>query len=81
MNSIADTAVYADILIFKTSIKNNSNINKLKPFIDKIVKDGRWNFDLEDCDKIFRVETSRNIGAQLISLFNINGFNCEELED
>lgn len=69
-----------DILIFKTSVKNKSDIAKLQPYLDDVV-DGKWNFDLEDSDKIFRVETNRDIYSSLTLLFNGLGYECEELED
>ncbi|HUX60293.1 MAG TPA: hypothetical protein VMV32_03205 [Ignavibacteriaceae bacterium] len=69
------------ILIFKTSVKTKTDAISLKPNIDSIVKNGKWSFDLEDCDKIFRVETDLNIYQSLISLFDSKGFLCEELDD
>jgi hypothetical protein len=70
-----------EILIFKTSVSNNADILKLKPYIDDVVQDGKWNFDLDDSDKIFRVETDRDIYSSLTLLFNGLGYECEELED
>ena len=70
-----------NVLVFKTTVQSNKDISKLQPFINDVVKDGKWNFDLEDCDKIFRVETDENLNNSLIFLFNANGYSCEELED
>jgi hypothetical protein len=70
-----------EILIFKTSVKNKSDILRLEPYINDVVEDGKWNFDLEDCDKIFRVETNKDIHSSLVLLFNGMGYACEELED
>lgn len=70
-----------DILIFKTSVQNMSDVLKLQPFIKDLVHEGKWNFDLEDCDKIFRVETNRDIYSSIVLLFNGMGYYCEELED
>jgi hypothetical protein len=69
-----------EILIFKTSVKEKSDILKLQPHLDNIV-DGKWNFDLDDCDKIFRAETDKDIYSSIILLFNCMGYDCEELED
>ncbi len=70
-----------NVLVYRTTVKNNMDISKLQPYIDDIVQDGNWNFDLEDCDKIFRVETNEDLNNSLIFLFNANGYLCEELED
>ena len=69
------------ILLSKTSVKTKDDAISLKPHIDSLVKNGKWSLDLEDCDKIFRVETDLNIYQSLISLFDSKGFLCEELED
>jgi hypothetical protein len=70
-----------DILIFRTSVQSKSDVLKFQPYIDDLVQDGKWNFDLDDCDKIFRVETERDIYSSLTLLFNGLGYTCEELED
>jgi hypothetical protein len=69
------------VLVFKTSVCKQSDISKLKQHLKKIIKNGRWNFDLEDCDKILRVEIKKNIADLIIRLLNNNGFECIELKD
>ncbi|RYC53109.1 hypothetical protein [Flagellimonas olearia] len=68
------------VLVFKTSVLDQKGVKRLKPKLNQLVnKNGEWNFDLEDCDNILRVET-KNIGALTISsLLQKNGFVCEEL--
>nr|WP_293301394.1 hypothetical protein [Allomuricauda sp.] len=68
------------VLVFKTSVLDQKEVKRLKPKLNQLVnKNGEWNFDLEDCDNILRVET-QNIGAVTISsLLQKNGFVCEEL--
>jgi hypothetical protein len=70
-----------EILIFRTSVQDKSDVLKLKPYIENLVHEDKWNFDLDDCDKIFRVETDRDIYSSIILLFNGSGYYCEELED
>lgn len=38
-----------------------------------------WNFDLEDCDKILRVDSQNEISEKIINLLSDSSFNCEEL--
>ncbi len=66
--------------VFKTSVKRESEVKKLSPTLNKLVdKNDCWNFDLEDCDNILRVET-QNLNALVISsLLENKGFHCEEL--
>jgi hypothetical protein len=38
------------------------------------------NFDLDDCDKILRIDSEENIVLKITGLLNTHQFNCEELE-
>ncbi|MBW8200998.1 hypothetical protein [Flagellimonas abyssi] len=66
--------------VFKTSVKRKGEVKQLRPWLNRLVDtNGCWNFDLEDCDNILRVET-KNLKATIIStLLQNNGFHCEEL--
>jgi hypothetical protein len=68
------------IYVFKTSVKTKLQAKKLKPHIDKILTNEKWNFDLEDCDKILRIDSNENIVLKITGLLNMHRFNCEELE-
>ncbi|WP_284653325.1 hypothetical protein [Flavobacterium terrisoli] len=68
------------IFVFKTSVKNKKQAKKLKPHIDKILPNAEWNFDLEDCDKILRIDSEEDIALIMINLLKIHNFDCEELE-
>lgn len=68
------------IFVFKTSVKTNSRVQQLRPYIDEILPAAKWNFDLGDCDSILRIESDENIVLQITILLNIHTFNCEELQ-
>ena len=68
------------IFVFKTSVKSKTQIKKLKPHIDERLPKSKWNFDLEDCDKILRIDSEENIVLKIIDLLNVHKFYCEELE-
>ncbi len=68
------------IYVFKTSVKNKSQIKKLKPLLDSNFQDIQWNFDLEDCDNILRIESKKNVCNKVINLLNSFNFDCVELE-
>ena len=69
------------INVFKTSVKTRKAIKYLKPQLDKILSNGIWNFDLEDCDNILRIESQLEISSDVIKLLKYEGFECEELAD
>ena len=52
------------IYVFKTSVKTKRQVKKLKPPINKILPKEKWNFDLEDCDKILRIDSDENIAIK-----------------
>ncbi len=68
------------IYVFKTSVQTKNQVKKLKPHINKILPNEKWNFDLEDCDKILRIDSDENIVVKITDLLNIPKFYCEELE-
>lgn len=68
------------ILVFKTSVADDRSINGLTPYLNRLInKNGRWNFDLEDCDNILRVETENPNVTAILSLLLKKGFTCVEL--
>ncbi|MDO6602271.1 hypothetical protein Q4538_06010 [Arenibacter palladensis] len=69
-----------EVLVFKTSINSKREVKVLKPDLNKLIaNNGYWNFDLEDCDNILRVETQRVTATTITSLLKNHGFLCEEL--
>jgi hypothetical protein len=67
------------ILVFKTSVSTFLEVESLKPQLDKQFPNAKWNFDLEDCDNIFRVEGQDICSLTIVELFLKFKFNCEEL--
>jgi hypothetical protein len=69
-----------DILIFTTSVEKPEQVNQVKPLLTSVPAIMGWNFDLEDCDNILRIE-AENISPRYIeSLLQTAGYNCRELE-
>lgn len=68
------------IFVFKTSVKTKRQVKSLKPHLEKMLPDGKWNFDLEDCDNILRIDNEENVVLKIRRLINEQNFYCEELE-
>ena len=68
------------IYVFKTSVKTKLQVKSLKSYLNKILSNKKWNFDLEDCGKTLRIGCEENIVLKIIDLLNIHKFNCKELE-
>lgn len=65
--------------VFKTNVEQTEQSEFLINQISCHVPDGKINFDLEDCDKILRVEAERISNETIIGLLNQNGFHAEVL--
>ncbi|MCM5663456.1 hypothetical protein [Galbibacter mesophilus] len=68
------------IYVFKTSVKRKIEIKNLSPALNNLLKpNNAWNFDLEDRDKILRVEMEEKKKASIENLLHSYGFVCEEM--
>lgn len=67
------------VYVFKTSVETEKDIRKLGFHLDELLLGARWNFDLDDCDKILRIESTADVAESVITLLLISGFDCEEL--
>ncbi len=69
-----------DILIFVTSVEKPEQVSEVVPLLTAVPAISRWNFDLEDCDNILRIESNDVSPRYIESLLNAAGFDCRELE-
>ena len=66
--------------VFMTNVQDVSQANYLIKMIIKIFPHYLVNFDLEDCDKILRVESDTIDSNAIIRLLSSNNVWCEILE-
>lgn len=71
---------FMNVLVFKTSVKDTFTVRALKPSLDDLAGQGKWNFDLTDCDKILRIVSPTVKPEDAIQLMNQLGLQCAELE-
>jgi hypothetical protein len=70
-----------EVLVFKTSVETPDAVARLKAGLDRLAGEGRWNFALDDCDRILRIKAETTVTEQAISLLRAHGFGCAELND
>lgn len=68
------------IFVFKTSVATRNDVEQLRPHLDKLPH-SKWNFDLEDCDNILRIDSEQHVSKTIIRVLRAHGFGCEELTD
>ena len=67
------------VSIYKTNITSKVKIKKVKPLLDALLHNEKWNFDLDDCDNILRVDSNATRASLVIKFMQEKYFECEEL--
>jgi hypothetical protein len=68
------------IEVFKTNVKTKKKADLVINLIKEIVPVGKINFDLEDRDKILRIEAKEIQVEPILHLLMNSGFTCIPLE-
>ena len=66
--------------VFKTNVEDKSAADEIKTELLQIYPTGVIDFDLEDCDKILRVENDLFVVKCISDILLQRGFTCEVLE-
>lgn len=69
------------ILVFKTNIQQDGDVQRIAQVLSKCAFIKRWNVDRTDIDKVLRIESDQAEAADIIELVTEAGFVCEELPD
>jgi hypothetical protein len=67
--------------VFKTNVQQHEQAEQLASVLRSRFDFGKINFDLEDCDKILRVEGKQICVETIIEILNTYGLQCEVLTD
>jgi hypothetical protein len=66
--------------VFKTNVQQKKQARKLFDILSTQFPLLKINFDLEDCDKILRVEGQNIPREKIVKLLSGNGYRCEVLD-
>ena len=69
-----------EILIFKTNVTSRKKVSMIAPLLTSFPTIRQWNFDLDDRDKVLRIESTELNPGSVESLLLMAGFNCQELD-
>ncbi len=67
--------------VFKTNVQEAEQSKMIVGKLLEYFPNSIINFDLEDCDKILRVEGKQICVKTIIEILNIHGLQCEVLTD
>ena len=65
--------------VFKTNVQHRELAEQLASILRDRFAFSKINFDLEDCDKILRVEAKQICVETIIEILSTHGFECEVL--
>jgi hypothetical protein len=65
--------------VFKTNVQKKDETITIIQKLHEYCPQGKINFDLEDCDKILRVEDVYVPKVKIVLLLNAYGYHCEIL--
>ena len=65
--------------VFKTNVEHRELAEQLASILRVRFAFCKINFDLEDCDKILRVEGNQICVESIIEILSTHGFECEVL--
>jgi hypothetical protein len=66
--------------VFKTDVEDEVNAREIIQTLVRRFPGSRVNFDLQDCDRVLRVEGIDLCSESIIVLMNESGFSCTILE-
>jgi hypothetical protein len=66
--------------VFKTDVKQRKQAAGLITALLQAFPMHCINFDLDDCDRILRIEGNNICVTTITQVLNLQGFNCEVLE-
>ena len=71
-----------EVLILTTNVRSKEQVNEMTPLFNLHPSISRWHVDINDCDRILKVETHHQLQEdELKGLLKQYGIRCESLPD
>jgi hypothetical protein len=67
------------IEVFKTNVQYKAQVVQLSQVFGHQEIEG-WSFDLDDCDRILRVQSRVDVAEYVVNALLNKGFECSKLE-
>ncbi|MEP6713280.1 MAG: hypothetical protein ABJA37_12720 [Ferruginibacter sp.] len=69
-----------EVLVFKTNLIDHRRINEVESSLNFHPHIVKWNVDLNDCDNILRIVSSKITATEIETLLWNAGYYCKELQ-
>lgn len=70
-----------EVLVFKTNVRFKKHVTEVANRLGQLTDISRWNFDLQDKDRILRIEAADLSPKIIENELQQAGYFCEELAD
>ena len=64
------------IEVFKTNVAEAEHADKLVSLLQQHFPGGRITFDLEDCDRVLRIDNRHVVSARVIEMLKSYNYEC-----
>ncbi len=69
------------VLVFRTSVHSADDVAQLRPALEQVLaREERWTFDLEDRDRVLRIEAAHTAPHAVVAIMHGHGHECVEME-
>lgn len=69
------------VLVFRTSVHSADDVAQLRPALEQVLaREERWTFDLEDRDRVLRIEAAHTAPHAVVAIVQGHGHECVEME-
>ena len=68
------------IEVFKTNVQDQSEAIELSGLLQRYFPGNRIDFDLEDCDKVLRIEGASFTPGKVMQLIHERGYTCHVMD-
>ena len=70
-----------EVLVFKTNVRFKRHVTEVATRLGQFADISRWNFDLQDKDRILRIEAAALSPKIIENELQRAGYYCKELAD
>ena len=68
------------VLVLRTTVNTMGQVKLLAPALYDLLGASRWTIDLEDRDRVLRIESGLHLREEVIALLVRKGFMCAEFD-
>ncbi len=68
------------VLVLRTTVNTMGQVKLLAPALCELLGSSRWTIDLEDRDRVLRIEQGLHLRDEVMAVLKRKGFMCAEFD-